>query len=315
MLLLNKIAIISFFFILLFNSSFAKDTITIEPDLSEIQELIGMQLYYDSINSTLNYEYGEVILKGGVATINVPEGYKYLNGKDSEFILTDIWGNPPSDINDRSLGMLFTENGSPFEDSTYAINITYTEEGFVDDKDAKNIDFDELLLSMQEDCEAANPYRVEQGYEAIHLLQWASTPFYDAENKKLHWAKELQFGTINENTLNYNIRILGRKGYLQLNAIGGMDVLEDVKQNNDLILSSVNFNEGHKYSDFNPDYDKVAAYGIGALIAGKVIAKVGILAKLGIMLAKFWKIIAIGFFGLLAGVKKFFTKKDNTPSE
>lgn len=229
MLFLNKITLISFLSILFFNNSFAEDTITIEPDLSEIQELIGMQLYYDSINSTLNYEYGKVILKGGVATVNIPEGYKYLNGKDSDFILTDIWGNPPSNINDRSLGMLFTENGSPFEDSTYAINITYTEEGFIDDKDAKNIDFDELLLSMQEDCEAANSYRIEQGYEAIHLLQWASTPFYDAENKKLHWAKELQFETINENTLNYNIRILGRKGYLQLNAIGGMDVLEDVK--------------------------------------------------------------------------------------
>ena len=40
MLFLNKITLISFFFILLFNNSFAEDTITIEPDLSEIQELI-----------------------------------------------------------------------------------------------------------------------------------------------------------------------------------------------------------------------------------------------------------------------------------
>ncbi|MCT4583038.1 MAG: DUF2167 domain-containing protein [Flavobacteriales bacterium] len=307
----NNIFIFFLSLLLLNNSSFAEspsDSTLLE---SELEELLYLQHYYDSIEATLNYEHGEILLKNGIAKIVVPQGFKYLNGKDSEMILTDIWGNPPSDFQDRSLGLLFPQNASPFIDSSYAINITYTEDGYVDDEDAKNIDYDELLTTMQEDCENANPYRKERGYEAIYLIGWASPPFYDEKNKKLHWAKELQFGDYEEHTLNYNIRILGRKGYLQLNVIGNMNVLEEVKRENDVILSSVNFTEGNQYDDFNPDYDKVAAYGIGALIAGKAIAKVGIFAKLGILLAKFWKIIAVGVVGLIAGIKKFFGKKED----
>ena len=96
------------------------------------------------------------------------------------------------------------------------------------------------------------------------------------------------------------------KGYLQLNAIGEMYVLEDVQRHINPILSSVNFKEGHRYADFNPDLDQVAAYGIGGLIAGKVLMKAGFFAKIGLVLAKFWKIIALGVIGLFAGIRKMF---------
>jgi uncharacterized membrane-anchored protein len=54
--------------------------------------------------------------------------------------------------------------------------------------------------------------------------------------------------------------------------------------------------------------DKVATVGIGGLIAGKVLAKAGILAKLGILLAKFWKVIVLAIVGLSVGAKRFFSK-------
>lgn len=176
--------------------------------------------YVDSISKSLTYEYDKVFLKENLASIQVPNGYKYLNGKDSDMILTDIWGNPPSEGEDKSLGMLLPENFSPMADSSFAINITYTEEGFIDDDDAADIDYDELLESMQSEEKAINEYREQGGYEPIYLVGWASPPFYDSQTKKLHWAKEIKFGDAETNTLNYNIRILGRKGYLQLNVIG-----------------------------------------------------------------------------------------------
>ena len=166
---------------------------------------------------------------------------------------------------------------------------------------------------MKESFAEGNKIRVEKGYPTMDFVGWASTPFYDEANKKLHWAKELKFEGSPINTLNYNIRILGRKGFLELNAIGEMTMLDEIKNNIDPILGSVNFNDGNRYSDFNPDIDKVAAYGIGGLIAGKLLAKAGLLAKIGIILAKFWKIIALAFIGLFAGMKKFFGKKDATP--
>ena len=284
---------------------------TIEIGDSAYQEAIeNYQRYLDSINSTFHYQYGTIQLKDDLASIQVPKGYKYLDGETGERILTQLWGNPPSAEEDKSLGMLLKEDQSPMSDSAFAINITYSEEGYINDEDAKDIDYEDLLEGMKEDMEAANEYRTQEGYPKITLIGWASPPFYDSESKKLHWAKELYFEGYDENnTLNYNIRILGRRGYLQLNVIGEMYVLDEVKQDINSILASVNFNDGNRYADFNPEIDEVAAYGIGGLIAGKILAKAGILAKFGVLLAKFWKVIVIAIAGIAAGAKKFFFGK------
>ena len=289
--------------------SFAQEADQLD-DLAFDIEMLQYQAYMDSINSTLNYETGIIQLRGGIASIDVPEGFKYLNSEQSNVVLVDIWGNPPSQEGEGTMGMLFQENATPFSDSVFAVNINYAAEGYVDDHDAKDIDYDELLSTMKEDVQAASEYRQEIGYESIELVDWASEPFYDSANKKLHWAKELKFGTAPTNTLNYSIRVLGRKGYLELNAIGEMYVLDLVKNNIDPVLQSVNFNEGYQYAEFDPKLDKVAAYGIGGLIAGKVLLKAGIIAKIGLMAAKFWKIIALAVVGFLAGIKRFFKKGD-----
>ena len=178
--------------------------------------------------------------------------------------------------------------------------MSYEEEGYIEDEDAEDLDYDDLLEEMQSDAQLGNEQRTTLGYPTIDLVGWAASPFYDNENHKLHWAKELKFEGDETNTLNYNIRVLGRKGYLTLNVIGDMEVLSDVQQNLDPILASTTFNSGHRYSDFNPDIDTVAAYGIGGLIAGKVLAKAGFFA----VLLKFWKFIAIGAVALFAGFKK-----------
>jgi uncharacterized membrane-anchored protein len=162
------------------------------------------------------------------------------------------------------------------------------------------LDYDDLLEEMQEDIKESNPQRTAQGYPTMELVGWASTPYYDQENKKLHWAKELKFEDTEVNTLNYNIRVLGRKGYLNLNAIGDINMLEAFNADRDNILHSVEFTPGNRYSDFNPDIDKVAAYGIGGLIAGKILAKAGFFA----LILKFWKFIAIGAVALFSGFRK-----------
>jgi uncharacterized membrane-anchored protein len=50
------------------------------------------------------------------------------------------------------------------------------------------------------------------------------------------------------------------------------------------------FNEGSRYADFDSNIDEVAAWTIGGLVAGKILAKVGIFA----VLAKFGKVIILG---------------------
>jgi uncharacterized membrane-anchored protein len=79
-----------------------------------------------------------------------------------------------------------------------------------------------------------------------------------------------------------------------------------------MILGSTNFNQGQRYADFNEDTDKLAEYGIGGLIVGGVLAKTGILAKIGIFLLKIIKPLIVGviaLFGFL-GKRLFGRKKE-----
>lgn len=279
-------------------------------DTSTIDLASLMSGYSDSINSTFEYQYGEIPIGNGIATLQVPKGFKYLNPERSNYVLHELWGNPESE----TMGMLFPEDMDPMSmDLSYAVEISFTDDGYVEDDDAEDLDYDDLLEEMQEDARLGSEQRVEMGYEAVELVGWASSPFYDSENKKLHWAKELKFGDAVDHTLNYDVRVLGRRGYLTMSAIGEMEALPLIQQDLDAILGSVEFNEGHAYKDFDSSVDKVAAYGIGGLIAGKILAKAGFFA----LILKFWKVIAIAVAGFFAAFKRkiFGGKHKDTPVE
>lgn len=256
----------------------------------------------------LKYQTGSVTIGDKLATIKVPKGFKFLDAKQSQFVLHEVWGNP---LNEGILGMLFKSDQTPISDNfTYALTYSFSEDGYVSDSDANEINYDDLLKSMKEDISEGNEDRKKEGYPTMELVGWANKPYYDSSAKKLHWAKELQFEGDSVNTLNYNIRILGRKGILELNAISDIEKLKLVQSDIPAILASTEFNDGEKYSDFSPGVDKMAAYGIGGLIAGKVLAKAGFFA----LLVKFWKIIAIGAVAALGFLKKLFTKKADNSS-
>lgn len=290
--------------LLAFTMLFAVVSYATEGDELTLEELALIKKM-DSVNSTFTYYSGIRKLDGELAVLNIPEGFTYLEGDEGAYVLEKFWGNPPSQI----IGLMFPDSTSAVSPVfKYAVEITYSEDGYVKDEDAKDLDYDDLLEQMKEDALEANNTRVEQGYPAIELVGWATPPFYDEKNKKLHWAKELKFDGGSENVLNYNVRVLGRKGYLNLNVIADMSQLDVVNKDIDKILNSVHFSKGYTYKEFDAGIDKIAAYGIGGLIAGKVLAKTGIL----VMLLKFWKVIAIGVAGFFGAFKKklFGSKED-----
>ena len=255
----------------------------------------------DSVNTAMKYETGTVKLSNGIAVLNVPKTFKYLNAEQSKFVINKVWGNPERDD---VLGMLFPADGHPFADSSYAFIISYDAIGYVKDEDADKIDYNDLLKEIRDSEAEANKERAANGYEPIHMMGWASQPFYDKNKKVLHWAKELKFGSsADETTLNYDIRVLGRKGILSLNAVASMSGLPMVKKDIDPVLFMAQFTDGNRYEQFDSNIDEVAAYTIGGLVAGKVLLKVGFWA----MLLKFWKLIIGGIIAAFYGVKRFLT--------
>jgi uncharacterized membrane-anchored protein len=77
----------------------------------------------------------------------------------------------------------------------------------------------------------------------------------------------------------------------------------------------VDFNDGFRYDQYDSNVDEVAAWTIGGLVAGKVLAKAGILA----LLLKNIKLVFIALAAAGAGIWRFISgrkqQKDAPPMD
>lgn len=258
-----------------------------------------VQKFLDS----LHYKTGTVEVQGGHATLKLTPDFRYLEAGDAQRVLERLWGNPPDN---KVLGMLLPADLTPADKGAWAVVIRYSDDGHVSDEDAAKIDYDKMLKEMQEGTHDSNVERKKQGYHTVELIGWAAPPHYDPSTNKLYWAKELEFNGSSHHTLNYDIRVLGRGGYLSLNAISGMSQLPMVQTKMQDVLAMTEFDAGQRYGDFNASTDKIAAYGIGALVAGTIAAKAGLFAKLFAVILAAKKIIIAGLIAVGAAIKKFF---------
>jgi uncharacterized membrane-anchored protein len=256
----------------------------------------------------LKYQQGQIVLKDGLATVNLSEGFRYVDPAGTETLLTGIWGNPSS--SEKFLGMIVPAGFDPFAPQAWCVVIGYQEDGYVKDDDAEKINYTKLLKQMQKATREGSAERVKNGYPAIELIGWAAAPRYDRQTHKFYWAKELNFGeSQGENTLNYSLRILGRRGILELNAVASMGQLADIEKATPQILAMVDFNEGHRYADYTPGTDKLAKYGLAALVAGTVAAKTGLLKGLFVAILAMKKFLIIGGIAIIGFVAKLFGRK------
>lgn len=218
----------------------------------------------------LQWATGDVEVGAGLAVLHLGDGWQFV-GPDAAADVVQRWGNPrPTEL---PVGMLAPVGLSPLAADGWAVLVTWSEEGHVSDEDAADMDYDALLVQMKEATAAEGEARREAGYDALELVGWAEQPHYDAVNKRLYWARHVRAGV--GESLNYDIRALGRRGVLELSAVAPIEMLPQVKGPMEDLLGRVEFRDGHRYADFDPDLDTLAAYGIGGLIAGKVAMKAG----------------------------------------
>lgn len=259
----------------------------------------------EQIEAQLHYQTGKITVRGGLASLDLPDDFRYLDPRGTDVVLR-AWGNPPGS---ETLGMLVPTALDVLRPEGWGVIITYAEDGYVKDNDAAKIDYRELLANMQQATRKDNVERTKAGYPAVELVGWAEPPYYDSVAHKLYWAKDLKFNDHEAHTLNYNIRVLGRRGVLVLNAVASMDQLASVKRDMAKVIGFVDFNGGHRYADFIPGTDKVAEYGIAALIAGTLAAKAGLFKVLlaGILALK--KLIVVAVVAISAYLRKLFRRK------
>ena len=274
--------------------------------VASAQEADGPTMTAEEFEASLKWQHGDVVLRNGLATIHLPEGYRFLGPEDAERVLTG-WGNLPGH---KTLGMIFPSNVSPVEDGSWGVVVQYDEDGHVDDADASSIDYKDLLKEMQESAEARNAERRREGVPTATLIGWAAPPYYDSAAHKLHWARDLAFSGEDEHTINWDIRVLGARGVLDLDAVGSKSQLATLEAGMDDVIKFVEFNEGHRYADYDPSVDHKAEYGIAALVAGGIAAKSGLFKVILAALLAMKKLVVVGLAMLVGFLKKLFGKKD-----
>jgi uncharacterized membrane-anchored protein len=268
-----------------------------DPRMAQARQLVA----------SLQFQSGDIAVPEAKAHLHLGEGFRYLPKADARKVLEQLWGNPPDD---HIIGLIVPTGVSLLNDNAWATLVTYVDDGHVSDEDAAKTDYDKLLAQMKEGTQSENEERKKAGYEEIQLIGWAAPPRYDAQGKKLYWARELAASGHSTHTLNYDIRVLGRTGYLSLNAISGMDELPTVQAGMQQLLPMADFDPGQRYTDFNPSSDHLAAYGVAALVAGGIAAKAGLFAKIGVILLAAKKFIILAIAAIAAAFKKLFGGKD-----
>lgn len=244
------------------------------------------------------------ITLAGQARLQLPEGKVFIPQPQAGQLLRAM-GNP-GDHSDLQ-GLVFPQDGEG-----WFATLRFEKSGYVKDDDAKDWKADELLKSYREGTEAANAERAKMGVPAIEITGWAEKPAYTSDSHRLVWAmasrhKDAPAG--DEPGVNYNTYALGREGYMSLNLVTDLKTLPDHKGQAQQLLAALAFEPGKRYEDFDSSTDRVAEYGLAALVLGAGAKKLGLLAVIGAFLAKFAKLFLLLAAGAGGLIMKLFKRK------
>jgi len=274
-----------------------------EPADEEAQgkEEGGDNAFLKSMSWTLAGQKAKI---GNLAEITVPEGTRFTGSEGTRKML-EAMQNP---TNGSELGLLTPD------DLDWFVIFEFEDIGYVKDADKEKLDADDMLKSLREGNEAGNEERKKRGWATINLTGWHTPPFYNKDTNNLEWC--IKGESEGHDIVNYNTRILGRGGVMSANLLVAPAKLDATLPAVKTILKGFTYLEGQKYSEWKSG-DKIAKYGLSALVVGGAVgvaAKLGLLGKLAASLGKLWKIIILGILGALAALKNLiFGKKKEPP--
>jgi uncharacterized membrane-anchored protein len=247
---------------------------------------------------------------GNVAEIQIPQGYAFTDAAGTKRFM-ELTHNPSSE---EEIGLILPippDKGSGEAAPNWYLLFSFDEMGYVSDSEKTSLDANKILESLKKNTEDENEYRQKQGWAAYHVTGWQTPPFYDEKTHDLTWATLGSSDDPKEGqSVNYSTRILGRSGAMSVDLVLDPADLATVLPLSQEVMSKFNFTQGSRYADFVKG-DKVATYGLTALIAGGAAAaviKTGLFAKLIAAMAALWKLIVVGLAAVGSAIKKFFAK-------
>lgn len=230
---------------------------------------------------------------GRQAEVAVPEGFLFTGVEGTRKFL-EATGNI---VNNRELGILYHGKEGFF------IVLEFEASGYVKDDDKDELDADAMLESIKQGTASMNDIRRERGEPTMEITGWYKAPLYNESTHNLEWAPLAKDST-GEDIVNYNVRVLGRRGVMEVALVAAPDQMASALPQLRTVLSGFKFVAGEDYASFTSG-DKIAEYGLTGLVAGGAVA---VAAKSG-LLGRLWKFILIGVIALGGFVKKLFGGK------
>jgi uncharacterized membrane-anchored protein len=234
-----------------------------------------------------------------LAQLQLPEGFSFAGPEDTRAVLARM-GN-------RTDGSELAIVVPDAEEEDWFLVFEWNGIGYVKDEEKDEIDADALLASLREATEDGNAWRKEHNIPALHVTRWAEAPHYDPRTNHMVWAVVASDEGGGE-SLNYNVRVLGRDGVMSVTLVESPEKLAASKPNVERLLSGFSYKQGKRYAEWVPG-DKLATYGLTGLVAagaGAAAVKLGLFAVLGKLLAKMWKLVAVVGIGAVALVSKIW---------
>ncbi|KOQ40720.1 membrane protein [Achromobacter xylosoxidans] len=241
---------------------------------------------------------------GDQAVVHLPESMFFVPRIQADRLMAAYGnGKDPS-----LLGVVMPKS----DDDDWVITVNFDKAGYIKDDDAKNWNVSELLDSLRDGTEESNVERKKRGFPELVMDGWVEAPKYDSSTQRLVWSVAVKHKgeTANDNpTVNYNTYALGRDGYITLDLITQKNLVPKDKTAVLALLDNLKYVEGKRYADFNSSTDKVAEYGLAALVAGVAAKKLGLFAVIAAFLAKFAKVGILAAAALGGGLWKRFRGK------
>lgn len=252
-----------------------------------------MKKEQEEFAKAVGYKPGPMAGDMGIATINVPAGMQFTDGAGAK-----KWGELTTNpVSQKEIGLIGPDDGH------WLVLFEFDDVGYVKDDDKDDLKADELLDSIKEGTAAFNKEsRVPAGLPPMNILGWEQQPTYNEAAHVLEWCVRAESG--GEPSLNFNTRVLGRRGVVQVTLMFGGDVtlpqaLPEFRE----LMKGFAFKEGERYAEYH-EGDKLAEYGLAALIAGGGVA---LAAKSG-LLGKLIKPIIVGAVALFGAIGSWFKK-------
>ncbi|SHL18835.1 Uncharacterized membrane-anchored protein [Chitinophaga jiangningensis] len=199
----------------------------------------------DSELSAFSWQTKSQVLTEG-HMLRVPDGFRFLNRRDSYKLLHDCWHN---EVHPGLQGMLVPENVDLLSAEAWGATIVYENSGYLAEADALKMDYDQLLDARRKD----HPGQQLQ-------INWLVTPYYDPAAHVFHWPLAYQKNAGGGTIINYELRFLMRHGQLCFNIFGNKSSVGKVMEAVPVFARALQPAADASYTAFNIHTDKLAEW-------------------------------------------------------